>query len=854
MEVTQSSEHVTHALVGSRETIDMGVAETAAFFTMMSSTLYSDQKLACVREIICNAWDAHIDSNRTDTPLEITLTEDQMIIRDFGYGIPHNMIGPIYGVYGQSTKAKDEKSTGGFGLGSKAPFAYTEHFRVISAHEGIRTVYQMSKSSSEVEGKPSIDVIVSTPTNDTGLTVIIDIDSTDYLSFKQLISGVVANGDMLADLNGERLDTLPFNKAQHGFLLTNSKPLDAMGIVNIRYGTVVYPLEQSPEIADDFEKVAAFMSAINHNIGYLGQEREQQLRLILQAPPNTITVTPSRETLSMQKRTIETVRKLLNDFNKLLLDKIEPACDPIIKESTYSFFEKHPELAIPKRSDIEDVIFDYLDQGDQYNEDNKTHIFTTTSVAKQLVSRRKRLNPKQHKTLYLQLLKTLMPQLEPGMLGAAQALYREARRAHPSRISGHSAYIKDRTSWLKQHITSPLIVAMKTAGLSPNNLWLHDEVFNNWRRCRKEKVKEKFERNVFKDTSMSYLESLPYLDPVIVITHNQRDLNDSMKELLRNKRITGHPGDFSRLKQSIRNNRPFFFYVVSRNAESVNEVKEFFAKTPFTVYDVTPHQLMSTVRHTTHNKSTTPRVNRRAGYARLDGMKQDGELNILFTQTDDAPRIKEPSFFVPFDIKREKDTLSVPGLSTSVGHYLIDNYGTEGALAVTTRQQEKCREAGIPHMKTFLAHKFYDQVMQNKAVLQYLANTHYRKNGLIDALDYNESRVLKMILGDHVLAKKHGINLPDLSGDELLLARRWEEYMHYMRNCEEAHKAYHAKLKPSKRLIKLAQLVNENSVIDVLDTYTIQHYLTCSNTDLNKLARYILTTLLRKGINSDESN
>ncbi len=173
----------------------LGVAETAAFFTMMSSTLYSDQKLACVREVLCNAWDAHIDSDRIDTPLEITLTEEQMIIRDFGYGIPHNMIGPIYGVYGQSTKAKDEKSTGGFGLGSKAPFAYTEHFRVISAHEGIRTVYQMSKSSSEVEGKPSIDVIVSTPTTDTGLTVIIDIDSKDYHTFKHLISGVVANGD-----------------------------------------------------------------------------------------------------------------------------------------------------------------------------------------------------------------------------------------------------------------------------------------------------------------------------------------------------------------------------------------------------------------------------------------------------------------------------------------------------------------------------------------------------------------------------------------------------------------------------------------------------------------------------------
>jgi len=63
--------------------------------------------------------------------------------------------------------------------------------------------------------------------------------------------------------------------------------------------------------------------------------------------------------------------------------------------------------------------------------------------------------------------------------------------------------------------------------------------------------------------------------------------------------------------------------------------------------------------------------------------------------------------------------------------------------------------------------------------------------------------------------------MPDLSDDELLLAKRWKEFMHYMRNAEEAYKAYHAKLKPSKRLIKLVRLVKGNTVIKSLEPHAL---------------------------------
>lgn len=173
MQVSQMSDSVTHAVLGKQDSIEMGVSDSAALMHIFSTTLYTYPMLATVREIICNGWDGHITSGRTDTPLQITVSDEQIVIRDFGPGIPHAKIGPIYGVFGNSTKREDGAVTGGFGLGSKAPFSYTDNFEVVSNHEGLKSVYRVSKSSMERGGKPSIDTMVQVPTDETGIRVTI---------------------------------------------------------------------------------------------------------------------------------------------------------------------------------------------------------------------------------------------------------------------------------------------------------------------------------------------------------------------------------------------------------------------------------------------------------------------------------------------------------------------------------------------------------------------------------------------------------------------------------------------------------------------------------------------------------
>ena len=154
MQVTHTADHITHALIVGAKTIEFGISNDAAFFQILSSTLYSDQRLTVAREVLCYAWDAHIRAKITNTPIEVTITDTKITVRDRAFGIAPDMMGPLYGTYGGTDKKNNGLETGGFGLGCKAPFSYGDNFEVTSCHLGTKTIYNLSKSSADKNGKP----------------------------------------------------------------------------------------------------------------------------------------------------------------------------------------------------------------------------------------------------------------------------------------------------------------------------------------------------------------------------------------------------------------------------------------------------------------------------------------------------------------------------------------------------------------------------------------------------------------------------------------------------------------------------------------------------------------------------
>lgn len=304
MQVSTIAELDTHAVIGGGEAQAFGMSDSAEFFTVLSDTLYRDKKRAVIREVICNAWDAHIMVGKTDVPVEITLNEKELVIKDFGPGIAKEKIGPVYCVYGASTKVKDGKQTGGFGLGCKAPFAYSDHFTVTSCIDGYRTLWAISRGGAATDGKPDFRPMVSVPSSETGITVSIPIKGeNDVRAFDTLIREICRNGGMLAKLNGTVLARYDYTQARkNGFCVLQRA--DAYSFRESRayvlYGTVLYPITTT-----DNELMV--------KVDKLDQLIENNGRIVLVAEPNTIGVQPSREGLSYSELTTTTLHRKLDD-------------------------------------------------------------------------------------------------------------------------------------------------------------------------------------------------------------------------------------------------------------------------------------------------------------------------------------------------------------------------------------------------------------------------------------------------------------------------------------------------------------------------------------------------------------
>ena len=129
---------------------------------ILSDNLYSNKIGSIVRELSANALDAHRMLGKENVPFEVCLPgldglfrkdESVFSIRDFGPGLNEDDIYALYTSYGSSSKRSDNSQIGGFGIGSKSPFAYADMFTVTSWNGGIMMKYLCFLNK---EGSPCI--------------------------------------------------------------------------------------------------------------------------------------------------------------------------------------------------------------------------------------------------------------------------------------------------------------------------------------------------------------------------------------------------------------------------------------------------------------------------------------------------------------------------------------------------------------------------------------------------------------------------------------------------------------------------------------------------------------------------
>lgn len=195
---------------GISEQQDFSVEMNAYMASLLSDKTYSDKPLAVVRELYCNAWDSHVAAGTTDTPIEVTVPNPlnpTFSVKDFGLGLSHPDVMKLYSTYGASLKRQTNALIGGFGIGSKAPFAYVDQFTVISRFNGEKRIYSCYKGE---RGVPCIALLHTEATDEpNGVEVSIPVQQPqDYRVFKDKVRFVCRRFPTLPVIKGDPSLTL----------------------------------------------------------------------------------------------------------------------------------------------------------------------------------------------------------------------------------------------------------------------------------------------------------------------------------------------------------------------------------------------------------------------------------------------------------------------------------------------------------------------------------------------------------------------------------------------------------------------------------------------------------------------
>lgn len=719
MQVAQQNDFITHAVIGGGKSIDFGISNSAEFFNILSSTLYKDQILAVVREVLCNAWDAHIEGGCTDTPVQITLDEEKLVVKDFGRGIHHDDMGLIYGTYGNSTKKNDGKQTGGFGLGCKAPFAYTDHFEVQSSHDGVRTIYSLSKSSAQTNGKPAIVPIASFPSSDHGLQVTIPIHSlSDRRRYHELIKRIARNGDMNMTFNGKAIDKLGFDTTVANYLVTAGEYLlDNETSVMVRYGNVVYPIDSVKEIGGQLSRITTHLGKMKHG--------SRDYRLVLQAPPHSISVTPSRESLSMQEQTIKTLVSLLEGFLESLDSKFDTACNAFAEQVVVeAVIQKKMGALLSTDNKLPGIVSSEFHVNIR-DLDTMARRYMVANYPDGFAFRKKDI---EHR---------LRTMAAAGLIdrGLTQTYIRDLVKVD----SWHGS-----TCWLSRQVTGPLLAKMQAAGMDLHRLMVvdyheehvskrSDSTYQPMWSARNARIRHHFS-------------AMPYLRKIVVVSTSGKDVTARAyrEDLFQTNGCYGG----------------FLFYQCSMKKADREGALQFFRDAGMNVVDLTVSIDYAAAAAARKANVGAPRKPAKKGVPSMAGMlcysskidpvtkamvKQttpNGKIETKQVKLDDAPRVEHPeaAILVHFGKDDYKDRVG-PWDEKATSH-IARLLGDKIGVTINSVAYDKLVKAGVRPFKDYIREKVCTHVENSAAIQEYWAFNPSRacKDAGLNEDDYTQER------------------------------------------------------------------------------------------------------------------
>lgn len=301
----------------------MSFDENSTSLIMRSLTnMYAEPEKAILREYISNAFDSHVLAGQTK-PISVSFPNrlnSNLIVQDFGVGMSRDELVNIYSKYGASTKRNSNDLIGAFGLGAKSALALVSQFTVVSVKDGKKNTVIVSKDETEVGVLNFFDEVDTEEPN--GVTVTIPLGRS-VANLDTLFLAGFPTGTILVDGNvpAKSLDDeTQFKPYSNGWVerYNSGQNRDHYNGQYIKafIGPVLYSIDPRPLYDNKTEEEIEALKPIIRFFCKL------PVNHILNIPNGSVDLTPNREEIVLNKRSIATIVDLMSAFRDEVLADI----------------------------------------------------------------------------------------------------------------------------------------------------------------------------------------------------------------------------------------------------------------------------------------------------------------------------------------------------------------------------------------------------------------------------------------------------------------------------------------------------------------------------------------------------
>jgi hypothetical protein len=338
MKLQHDEQHVI-ATRGTLATARATISMNAHMFQMLAK-MYSDPIRAIVRELAANALDAHVANGCPNTPFEVKLPtqmDPEFYIKDFGTGMSHNTVMELFMTYGASTKRSSNSEIGGFGIGSKSPYAYTDQYSMVVAYNGKQRTYGAYVDNNGIPTISMLEEKDASPTWPTGVQIRIPVRAEDFSVFKDRAQAVYQWFRVQPKvIGGATIQPIKFKEQHVGWARFDSTSGNSPTASYVSMGGITYLLD----IGTHFHKhpLAGVLASNRYGL--------QSSPFLLEFGIGELKVTPSREALQYDAQTKQLIEARLTEIATWLGNQI--ADD--IEDATSTLWTKRETVANKWRS------------------------------------------------------------------------------------------------------------------------------------------------------------------------------------------------------------------------------------------------------------------------------------------------------------------------------------------------------------------------------------------------------------------------------------------------------------------------------------------------------------------------